>query len=103
MYSLRNLLNKAPNVISAAIFATVNFVAACIFVATGVDPSPEFAGLMLSGNTALVLVLNLFVVQPNTETRASVNAKVEAATQQTRADITEFLNTEPEAPPARRR
>lgn len=91
MYGFKNLMQKSPNVISAAIFALVNFIAACVFVGAGVDPSPEFAGLMLSGNTALVLVLNLFVVQPNTVTNSQSEANVSAAVSSRETEIVSYL------------
>lgn len=97
MYDPRNLMQKSPNVISAALFAFVQFVAGCVFVALDVDPSAEFATLMLSGNTALVLILNLFVVQPNTVTNSQAKANEDAAVAVRDAEVLTFL-TEAEPP-----
>lgn len=91
MYSFKNLMQKSPNVISAAIFALVQFATGCVFVALDTDPTPEFAGLMLSGNTALVLFLNLFVVQPNTVTNSQAEADVNAAVATRESEIQSFL------------
>lgn len=91
MYRFKNLLEKSPNVISAAIFATVNFIASCVFYAVGVEPSQAFGALVLSGETALVLILNLFVVQPNTVTNTQAAANVDAAVASRETEIVSYL------------
>lgn len=108
-YRPGNILDKEPTVIAAAIFAVVNFVVAA---GTWVIESDT----LLSGNTALVLVLSLFVRSKSTsnstatvlveaaraETSASVKAETEAAV---KADVDQFLSamSEPAAVVARPR
>lgn len=93
MYKLKNLLSQSPNVIAAAIFALVNFIAGCIFLSMSLEPSPEFAGLMLQGETALILLLNLFIIQPNTVTNTQAAANTTAAVAQRETEIVSYLAT----------
>lgn len=61
IYSLRNLLDKQPVTISAALFAVLN-----VFVVAGVV---DVSGQTVSAaNTALVLVLGLFIQSKTTNT-----------------------------------
>lgn len=74
MYSLRNMLDKQPVTISAAVFAVLN-----VFVVAGVV---NLDGQTVSAsNTALVLVLGLFIQSKTTNT--AVLSEIGDATQVT--------------------
>lgn len=100
IYSFRNALEKSPSVLSHTIFMVVNFIAAAVFVAQHVEASVQFGVLMVMGESALFALLNLFVVQPNTQTNAAVAATVAKAEANKETEIVQYLaENSPPVPP----
>lgn len=104
-YDPRAILDKSPNTIAVALFGAVNSVASGVFLAKGVDPSAAFLVWMAGAETALLGLISLFVVQPNTVTGEVHASEVELTKVQTENNVVKYLAAlpEPEPPkPARR-
>lgn len=97
VYRPGNILDKEPTVIAAAVFAVVNFVIAAGTWTIDVET-------LLAGETALVLVLSLFVRTKSTSNSTAQvlveKAKVEAEVQ-VKTEVDTFLNAVAEDETAR--
>lgn len=98
IYSLRALLDKQPVTISAALFAVLN-----VFVVAGVV---DIDGKTVSaGNTALVLLLGLFVQSKTTNTAVlqEVADTTEVAAQAAAKETVRALKVTPAQQASKRR